>query len=142
MISHTRKSVANVAFCVLEMEAHCLRSSAAVAGANGFENALMRLDGIEQGMASVGVAAAADLNTLPQRNGHGFKQVAKYPVATGQGNRLMKAHVEIVKAPIRLRIVCHGRLSRVPHALQCALDGSDGGAAGPFGRQSGALYLQ
>lgn len=124
------------------MKAHSLRSSAAVAGPNGFENALVRLDCIEQGVTPVGVAAAADLDTLTERNGHGLKQVAKNSVAAGQGDRFMKAHIEIVKALIRLGIVSHGGLGRIAHSLQGTLDGGDSGATCSFGRQSSALHLQ
>ena len=56
------------------MQAHGLGGGPAIAGADSFKNALMRLDGIEQGMASIGRAAPADVDALSQRYSHGLEQ--------------------------------------------------------------------
>ncbi len=97
---------------------------------------------VVQGVTAIGMAAPADLDALAQRDRHGLEQIAHDAVAAGQRDRLVEADVEIVEAPVGLRVIRHGRIGIVAHALQGVLDGGDAGAAGPLGRQCRALHFE
>ena len=93
-------------------------------------------------MAAIGMAAAADLDALAQRTGHGFEQIAQDTIAAGERYCFMKSDVEVVEAPVGGGVVGHGRLGIVAHPLQGILDGSNAGPIGALGGQRGALNLK